>query len=351
MSNKMIQKDPTIRKDKSRDRWLLNYYENGQRRKRYFKTKELAERERKTVLAQRNAVHFDCATIVDAINEYRKLVSVKKAAGKLERKYFIDLAQFLHDECGRELMDEIKPTDLIGYRNYRLETVGASMVNREFSTFKHFFKKAKAWGLSSVNPAESIERMPESENPHQGWTYRELEIIVAAVSPQMGRLIRFIAATGCRPSEAKKIKWKDVDLTKMTVTFRSLKGGKGELVDTIPLVDEGADPIIEIAELERTRFKRKPDDYVFLNEEGYPFSRCALSKAVQRACDRQKLRALVPYGLRHMVGEIYGAENIELARRVLRHRSIRTTQRYTNLKLETLREKMTNVTQQREGLG
>jgi site-specific recombinase XerD len=167
------------------------------------------------------------------------------------------------------------------------------------------------------------------------------------VSSDLGKrnraLIEFIYSTGTRVSEAGNIKINDLDLEEYEVRVL----GKGKKVRTVYLNKYARSWMEKDLGIRRNLlFKskeydfKKDEGYVFLNRYGNRLTtrsiRNVLGKCLKEASIRKKIS---PHGLRHsfathLVQEGAGIREIQ---ELLGHENISTTQIYTHLNIQKLR--------------
>ena len=137
-------------------------------------------------------------------------------------------------------------------------------------------------------------------------------------------LILFLYATGCRVSEA--VKACKSDLEEGWFRIRNAKGDKERLVPVAPQALEA---------LERYVQQRSGEgDALWLNYRGAPLSRISIFKIVKRYL------GVSPHVLRHSFATalILGGADLRVVQELLGHESIATTQIYTHLHREDLKE-------------
>ena len=162
--------------------------------------------------------------------------------------------------------------------------------------------------------------------------------ILGELNVQMRNALIFMAETGCRNIEFRKLKWSDVDLERETVKLTSQKGKGGSASSrTIPLSQMIVKILAQIRE-------NSSSDYVFPGRTGGVQSKGALALAVRRA--RQRLgigEPVSPYGLRHRMATELAKKNLEVARIVLGHSSIETTQGYLHIADDTVKNELESI--------
>jgi integrase/recombinase XerD len=153
-------------------------------------------------------------------------------------------------------------------------------------------------------------------------------------------LLEFLYGTGARISEVVGLARDDVDFTSRTVTIRG-KGGKTRLV---PLGGYAA------AAVEAYLVRARPSlaeagtgtPAVFLNARGGRLSRQSAWTILRRAADAAGLDAshMSPHVLRHSYAThlLDGGADVRVVQELLGHASVTTTQIYTLVTVDRLRE-------------
>ncbi len=140
-------------------------------------------------------------------------------------------------------------------------------------------------------------------------------------------LILFLYATGCRVSEAIKAKKNDIEDGWLKIY--SAKGDKQRLVPIAPKALESLQLYLQNRSCE--------SPYLWLNYQGSVLSRISVFKMVK------KYLGVSPHVLRHSFATalILGGADLRVVQELLGHESITTTQIYTHLQKEDLRQSVT----------
>lgn len=150
-------------------------------------------------------------------------------------------------------------------------------------------------------------------------------------------LLELLYGTGARISEAVSLDIDDVDEATITVT------GKGNKMRRIP-VGRYAEQAIE-AYLVRARplfaAHGTGTSRLFLNTRGRPLSRQSAYGIVRKAAERAGIVTSVsPHTLRHSYAThlLQGGADVRVVQELLGHASVTTTQIYTHVSIDALRE-------------
>jgi integrase/recombinase XerD len=193
---------------------------------------------------------------------------------------------------------------------------------------------------AEVHPPSPPKRLPKALGVHD--VLRLLEVFPADGGPRCLRdraLLEFLYSTGARISEAVGLDRDDVDGPARTVLLRG-KGGKQRLVP----VGRPA-----LAALDTYLVRGRPTlaargrglPAVFLNARGARLSRQSAWAVLRDAAARTEIVAAVsPHTLRHSFAThlLEGGADVRVVQELLGHASVTTTQIYTQVTVDNLRE-------------
>ena len=193
---------------------------------------------------------------------------------------------------------------------------------------------------SEVKPPATGKRLPKA------LTYPEVEAILAEagdVATPVGlrdrALLELLYGTGTRVSEAVGLDVDDLDLVQRTVTVI----GKGDKQRRIPLGEIAARALDDYLVRGRPAFatKGRGTPRIFLNSRGAPLSRQSAWAVIAGAAKRAGLAKKVgPHSLRHSYAThlLQAGADVRVVQELLGHASVTTTQIYTQVSPELLRE-------------
>ena len=149
-------------------------------------------------------------------------------------------------------------------------------------------------------------------------------------------LVELLYGTGMRRGEAVGLALSDVDLEQGTVLIREGKGGKERLV---PLPARAKEALLDYLDLSRGRLLKRETNMLFLSIQGRPLGKSGVTDHVKVLGERVGLH-LWPHLLRHSCAThlLQGRADIRHIQRLLGHRSLSTTERYTRVEVQDLRE-------------
>lgn len=280
------------------------------------------------------------------------LTSVKMANGHFE-KYFGSKIRI--GEVGVK-----EAEDCIGYfqkkapKGYRVY----------YRNLKAMYNKAMAWGYIEKNPFAKIRLPKKQELKPMFLSEAEVRSIIGHITNvTISEVVNFGFYTGCRLNEIMKLKWKNVDMGKRTITIGDVTfTTKTKRQRMVPMCDE----IYQLLEGKSQRVRARceiegenilqfavDEAYVFAEGGGKTLTNDYVSKTFKRACGK----AGVPKGihfhtLRHSFASNLVQRGVPLysVKELLGHESIITTQVYSHLNMDSLRSAVEVFNKNKEGL-
>ncbi|MDA0289701.1 MAG: site-specific tyrosine recombinase XerD [Actinobacteria bacterium] len=226
----------------------------------------------------------------------------------------------------------------------------ATTVARKVSSIKNFHRylqdeKVIAEDVSfGVTPPALPTRLP------QALTISEVQALLDSVvgdEPPALRdraLLEFLYATGARISEALALSVDDVldDSLRAAPSIRVTgKGNKQRIVPVGSFARDALDTYLTRARPALLSSRGRATAMVFLGNRGGALSRQNAWLILQSAAERAGLtRSLSPHTLRHSFAThiLAGGADIRVVQELLGHSSVSTTQIYTKVTIDTLRE-------------
>jgi integrase/recombinase XerC len=259
------------------------------------------------------------------------------------RSFLLDRAATLGHRVDRIDLADITAADI---RNYLAELMKQNRkratVQRRLSAIKAFFRYLET-AHGTFNPARAL-RSPKSERhlpsilqPDE--VRRLIEVDPENQSPAALRdraIFETLYSSGLRVSELVGLNWSDIDAELGMVMIRSGKGNKDRLV---PLGEPAVDALMAWRRAMPAAWE--PSGPVIINLRGGRLTTRSVEKILQRRIIASGLNAgITPHGLRHcfathMLGN--GAD-LRSIQEMLGHASLATTQRYTHVSMNHLKE-------------
>ena len=218
-------------------------------------------------------------------------------------------------------------------------------IARKFASIRAYHRFLVIEGLASADPTAAIASPRRPSSLPKALTVDEVEAIIAAPgsdTPQGRRdtaIIEFLYATGCRVSELVDLDLHDVDAETRT----AIVTGKGSRQRIVP-IGSFAHLALEAWLPDRLAFRRPGADpgALFLSTRGNRLSRQAVWRLVKHHGLAAGIGAerLSPHVFRHSAAThmVEGGADLRTVQELLGHASLTTTQVYTKVSPEHLRE-------------
>ncbi|HEX6557825.1 MAG TPA: site-specific tyrosine recombinase XerD [Longimicrobiales bacterium] len=229
---------------------------------------------------------------------------------------------------------------------YELKDQGlaATSIRRTLSAIRTYFAFLLAEKHVAADPTETIE-MPRTWRRLPGVLSRQdVEKILEA--PDIGdrlywrdkALLEFAYASGVRVSELAALKLRDLDLEEGLASVFG-KGSKERIVPLGRAAQRALD--VYIREARPALARAEAEGVVFLNAQGRPLTRMGIWKILRKHVKRAGIRKRVtPHTLRHCFAThlLEGGADLAAVQEMLGHADISTTQIYTHVDREYLRD-------------
>ncbi len=293
----------------------------------------------------------DKAEIPESEN-YRAHLSLEKRLDQDSiEAYFSDLRNFfayLSSTFPHTDVSALQSGEIRAFVDFLYEVKGreASSIARHLSSLRGYFLYLQDEGFLSRDPTLGVQAprqqryKPTSLSRHEITSiYDRLEENILAGRKGALRdycLIDMLYGIGLRISEATHLRLEQLRLEEGVV----LVEGKGKKQRLVPLGSPVARSIREYIEKER-QVKEEKSDILIRNNRGLPLSRMGAWKIVQRICLEAGITlAVSPHTFRHSFAThlIEAGADLRSVQEMLGHADISTTQIYTHLDQDYLRE-------------
>lgn len=171
-------------------------------------------------------------TLGQALERYRREVLPTKKG--YQESYVIDAWQ-RHPLSDRSLA-EIRPTDMVAYRDAREYEVSAKTVRLHLATISHLFTVAtQEWGMGGLNNPVLAIRKPKLPQGRDRRLEGDEEVCLLAACKQaksawLAPLVAFALETGMRRGELLSVTWAQVDLDRRIARLEETKNGERRAV-------------------------------------------------------------------------------------------------------------------------
>jgi integrase/recombinase XerD len=227
--------------------------------------------------------------------------------------------------------------------NLRERKLSSRSIARNLVTIRVFYKFLVQEGHLREDPLSNLESPKIESKLPQVLTTLEVERLLrgpSLVSPLGVRdkaILELLYATGIRASELISLKVSDPRLERRYL--RCL--GKASKERIVPFGSPARKILKKYIEEARASLRKKEgSDYLFLNRFGRRLSRQGLWKIIKKHSKKAGIKRITPHTLRHSFAThlLQRGADLRSIQEMLGHRDISTTQIYTHLDRERLKE-------------
>jgi integrase/recombinase XerD len=227
------------------------------------------------------------------------------------------------------------------YRTDRAE----SSVSRMIASIRGFHRFLMLENATSINPAQYISTGSKSLRLPKTLSVEKVIEVIESISSTDANTSRnklifeFLYGTGARISELVNTDLDDIDIESNIVKIRFGKGSKQRI---IPLGKQLKIAINNYLTRERNALvsSKKSCNSLLLNSRGARLSRQSIWEVINKIALQNNLAELTPHTLRHAFAThlLEGGADVRVVQELLGHSSVNTTQIYTHITVERLRE-------------
>jgi len=261
--------------------------------------------------------------------------------------YRIDLKRYINflREEKVSFLEEIKEdhiTKLI--RQLSLLGLKATSIARNLAAIKSFHKFLVREGYAESDPAGALEspklwrKLPVVLDQHEMEKLLDQPMEENDLSIRDKAMLEFLYATGVRISELIGVKRKNLLLEVGLVRVI----GKGQKERVVPIGEKAIKSVEKYLSESRPHLaNQNSQDVLFLNRRGGHFSRMGVWKILRKYVNKAGIKKKVsPHTIRHSFAThlLEGGADLRAVQEMLGHADISTTQIYTHLDREYLKE-------------
>lgn len=326
----------TLNPEKSK--WVIDYYPAGKKGERHqirFNGSEANARAYEAELRRQHAseiINPINPKIIDIVPEYLEWLQLHRASKTYEdikRSLKYILAHF-----GQLTVPRITPVVITQFKQLREGKVRAT--NKELDYLQSVINYMVRHEYANPLPFK-IEKLPYKRPIPQIPHPSDIEKFLAEIKdPVKKAFILFLFQGGLRFGDASRIRWKDIDWTSGTVHIIQ-KGGHPRLV----VLSENIKSILGPLKKSGAGSPSESSGYVFENPKtGKPY--LSLKTLFNNASQRANIRRIRPHLLRHAGGTylLEATGDLRLTQAFLGHKDIASTQIYTHIATNRLKEGM-----------
>ena len=226
--------------------------------------------------------------------------------------------------------------------------VGPSSQGRILSGVRSFFRYLEMDGYISDDPTELLEWPVKGEHLPEFLTPAEVDRLEDSIDlskPEGHRnraIIEVLFSCGLRVSELVNLQWSQLYEDEQYVRVM----GKGNKERLVPISQRALKEIANYLPWRNSlKIAAGEEAYVFLNRRGKHLTRTMILIMLKRQAEEAGItKTISPHTLRHSFATalLEGGADLRVIQALLGHESIGTTEIYTHLSMQTLREEVLN---------
>ena len=286
--------------------------------------------------------------MIDAdINKFIEYLLIdKKYSENTIKSYTNDLKKF--NKFNKKQINNIKEQDIKNYIKYlNKENEDVRTISHNISTLRSFYKFLLIEKIIKENPMEYIELPKAKKTLPKALTIEEVDNLLDikpknAFSYRNKAMLELMYSSGLRVSELINVKMHDIDISNCIIRIM----GKGSKERIVPLGDYAIKYIeIYLKEYREKLIKKEINDYLFLNNHGKQMTRQGFFKILKQLAKEKNIKTVFsPHTLRHSFAThlLNGGADLRSIQEMLGHENISTTQIYTHISKEKLKENYDN---------
>ena len=286
--------------------------------------------------------------IDDLINKFTEyLIIDKKYSKNTIKAYNNDLKKFKNFFKNKDI-NKIDETSIREYLKYlNKENNDTRTISHNISTLRSFYKFLLIEKILKNNPMEYIELPKTKKTLPKTLSIEEIDKLLDinltdSFSYRNKAMLELMYSSGLRVSELINVSIHDIDTSNCIIRIM----GKGSKERIVPLGDYAIRYIeLYLKEHREKLIKRELNDYLFLNNHGKKMTRQGFFKILKGIAREKNIKTeFSPHTLRHSFAThlLNGGADLRSIQEMLGHSDISTTQIYTHVSKEKLKENYNN---------
>lgn len=283
-------------------------------------------------------------TYIDEFIDY--LIIDKKYSENTIKSYKNDLKKF--ENYINKQINNISDFDIKNYiKHLNKENDDTKTISHNISTLRSFYKFLLIEKKVNKNPMEYIELPKIRKSLPKTLSIEEIDKLLDinltdAFSYRNKAMLELMYSSGLRVSELVNVNIHDVDTSNCIIRIM----GKGSKERIVPLGDYAIRYIeLYLKEYREKLIKKEMNHYLFLNNHGKKMTRQGFFKILKQIAKEKNIKTeFSPHTLRHSFAThlLNGGADLRSIQEMLGHSDISTTQIYTHVSKEKLKENYNN---------
>jgi integrase/recombinase XerD len=255
----------------------------------------------------------------------------------------LQLAASFFKGIGIAEWQDLLPDHLIRFESSLGAPLARTTAQRRVSSLRSLLKFLKRNGqgpttdLPSTGGFRKPKRLPKALPLDQLERMLNLPDVTKPSGLRERALMELIYGAGLRVSEACELERADLDLEQRSVRVTGKRGKTRH----VPLPEQTVQWISRYLEEGRPQLVKRPSGRVFISDTGRDLLRQRVYERLRHYSEAAGLQHVSPHTLRHTyaVHLLRGGADLRVVQELLGHESIATTQVYTELDLDEVRQK------------
>jgi len=276
------------------------------------------------------------------------LIVERNLAANTIEAYASDLVKYIDFLATRGLnnFDSVRSADILAFiTSLHQKDLSSFTISRNLSALRMFHRFLTSEKISNTDPTDTISspklssRLPVVLDQFEMEKLIEQPDVTTPLGTRDKALLEFGYATGVRVSELISIKLTDLFLNEQVVRIF----GKGAKIRLVPIGERAIDSVEDYCHNSRPSLVKAYDNHstLFLNNRGKPLSRMGFWKILRKYVVQAGIsKPVSPHTIRHSFAThlIEGGADLRAVQEMLGHVNISSTQIYTHLDREYLKE-------------
>jgi len=272
------------------------------------------------------------------LNQFVQYLEVERNySNNTIKSYKNDLKEFF-DYSEKNLKD-LKNRDIRLFIEYLYDIDRKrTTINRKISVLRTYFKFLRREELLDENPMEEILSAKNNKKLPDFLTINEINDLINSIGEENlldlrnKTILELLYATGLRVEELVNLKKNDINFGNKYLKVK----GKGNKERSIPITD------IALKKVNRYLKRRKyENEIIFLSKNGNPLSQRDIRRIFKKLIKKMAIdKNITPHTIRHSFAThlLERGADLRLVQELLGHSSISTTQIYTHISMEKMKE-------------
>lgn len=310
------------------------------RRSFYAKAKSEAVEKYKDYLRKNQLVCPSAVTVRDWAQEWLEVYKYNQVGYTTYKNYKLYAEKYILPALGSYKIAAVKPAQVEALLSGApISSLSASSQRHIYLTVKGIFDTAVENGACSSSPVKKRKGRKEEHIKPRVFPQRDLEkAIKAAKTDENGTVFLLLLYSGMRIGELAALKWTDIDGDTIFVQ-RSVAKAENGYIEKHPKSGKPRQIFVTQDFLDVLSRIPKSGEYV-LSHSGKRYIPESLERKYRAFFRENNLPYLSPHKCRHTYATylIQNGVNIVYVQSLLGHSSVRTTEIYTHVNTEPLRE-------------